>query len=301
VLDYLTYCVQHPGKKIRWAVLLQGTQGCGKTAIARATASVLGNSNVTIMDASLLFQPYNPWASGAQIVAMEEIRVVGHNRYEVMNRLKPCITNDTVMIRRMRTDAYQTPNMTNYLMFTNYHDSLAVGEDDRRYFVLNSTLQSKAQVTALGPKYFKRLFGVIDDHGPGLRAWFEARRISADFDPNGHAPATTYLKELANDAATPLTAAVKDALHDAAHALVRPDLVSTKVLTSLLQLDSTLPRFNLQQLGSALRELGYVRLSRPRLPDGRHYLWCRRGAHTVASGELAARNRAVGADPAVML
>jgi hypothetical protein len=301
ILDYLTYCVQHPGKKTRWTILLQGAQGCGKTALAELMKSVLGDTNVILMDASLLFQPYNPWANGAQLVAMEEIRVVGHNRYEVMNRLKPCISNDTVMIRRMRTDAYQTPNMTNYIMFTNYHDSLAVTDEDRRYFVVNSALQNKAQVLDLGKKYFGRLYGCIANQAPGLRAWFEKLKISAEFEPNGHAPQTTYLTQLASAAATPLTAAIKDALQDAAHPLVRSDLVSTKALKAMLLLDETLPRFNDQQLATALRELDYVQLGRPRLTDGRHYLWARRGGTTVTQGESLARKRQAGTDSATLL
>ena len=290
LLDYLAFCVQHPGAKIRWTVLLQGAQGCGKTAVAEAMRAVLGESNVAIMDASLLFSPFNGWATGRQLVALEEVRVVGHNRHEVMNRLKPCISNDTLVINRKHCDLQHVPNNANYLMFTNHHDSLAVNDDDRRYFVLNAALQNRAQVRELGRKYFSRLFHTINKCSAGLRAWLEAHEISEEFDPNGPAPQTRYLHDLTNAAATPLTAAVKDALEDGDHPLVKPDLLTTKALKNILQ-GENLPRFTDQQLATALRELDYVQVGRPRLEDGRHYVWAKRGRYTPKKAEALVRER----------
>lgn len=296
MLDFMAYHVQFPGRKIRWALVVQGAQGCGKTALAKAMTAVLGGSNVTIMDAALLFTAFNSWATGAQLVCMEEIRVVGHNRHEVMNRLKPCISNDTVMVRQMRMDAYQTPNVTNYVMFTNHHDSLAVTEEDRRYFVVNSALQNKAQVKALGPKYFPKLFGMIAKQPAGLRAFLEQHKIHADFQPDGHAPHSKYLLDLTLASANPLTAAARDILNDGPHALVKQDLVSTKFLKPLLELENV-GRFSDQQLGATLRELDYVQHGRFRIEGDRHYVWAKRGAFlNNAAVENAVLSRAGNSD-----
>lgn len=276
LLDYLAHCVQFPGQKIRWACLLQGAQGCGKTAIAELMSAALGRNNVTIMSADLLFSQFNTWANGAQIVAIEEIRIIGHNRHEVMNKLKPCISNDTVTINgKLKDLRINIPNNANYLMFTNHHDSLAVSDGDRRYFVVHSAIQDRAQVVALGPDYFTRLFDCIHGHGPGLRSFLESHRISPSFNPNGHAPITTYLKELSSAAATPLSAAIADAIMDGDHPLVQEDFLSSRILRQ--HIDGDLPKFTDQQLGVALREMGYQQVARIRLDDGRHYLWAKRG------------------------
>jgi hypothetical protein len=295
-LDFLAYTVQHPGEKIRWAWLQQGAQGCGKTAIAEMMRAVLGPSNATVLDASLLFTPFNGWATGSQLVSMEEIRVVGHNRHEVMNRLKPCISNDTVVINRKNRDLQQVPNNTNYIMFTNHHDSLAVTEEDRRYFVVNSAMQTKADVRALGPKYFTRLFSCIRNNAGGLRHWLENHKVSAEFNPSGHAPQTKYLRDLAGASATPLTAAVKDALEDKSNPLVQPDLMSTRALKLMIS-GENLPRFSDQQLAVALRELDYVQVCRARIgPDGeRHSLWVPRSKQmSDANATKAAERRLSG-------
>lgn len=300
-LDFLAYTVQHPGEKIRWAFLLQGTQGCGKTTIAEMMKAVLGESNATVLDASLLFTPFNGWATGSQLVSMEEIRVVGHNRHEVMNRLKPCISNDTVVINRKNRDLQYVPNRTNYLMFTNHHDSLAVTEEDRRYFVINSALQNKGDVQALGPKYFKRLFGVIEQNAGGLRHWLEHHAIHPSFDAAGHAPQTKYLRELAGAAATPLTAAIKDTLDDGSHPMVQKDLISTRSLKGIISTEN-LPRFSDQQLAVALRELDFVSVGRPRLNEGeRHSLWVKRNGLSAEMAEKIARRRLAGKeDPTIL-
>lgn len=277
LVDWMAYQVQNPGVKIRWAVLLQGAQGCGKTFIAEAMKAVLGHGHVNMLDASLIMRDmFNGWAQGVQLVAVEEIRVVGHNRHEVMNKLKPCISNDTISIRDLHSPVTQTPNNTNYLMFTNHHDSLAVAEGDRRYFVLNAALQNKAQVLALGEDYFKQIFTMIAEKPGGLRAWFEEWKISKKFNPNGHAPVTRYLGELMKAAATPLTSAVNDAVADGDHPLIQWDLLSSKALKTILENLTGLPRFTDQQLASVLRELDFIQLGRFRVDNERHYLWARR-------------------------
>lgn len=301
-IDFLACCVQRPGVKIRWAFLLQGAMGCGKTTLAQVMRAVLGLGNVSVMDAGLLFTPFNGWAMGSQLVCMEEIRIVGHNRYDVMNRLKPCISNDTVMINRKNRDLQEVPNITNYMMFTNHHDSLALSDGDRRYFVVNSALQNKHQVKALGPKYFARLFEVISENPGGLRAWFESWKISSSFDPNDTAPKTKYLTELTEAASSPLSSAVKELLEDSPHPLVRRDLLSTRVINSLLDGERGIPRFTYQQLAVTLRELDYVQLGRYRLEDARHYLWIpRTGTLTAETAEAEARKRATGAEAAALL
>lgn len=290
LIDWLAFQVQNPGAKIRWAVLLQGAEGCGKTAIAEALLAVMGRSNATVLDANLLLRDmFNGWAMGSQLVGVEEIRVVGHNRHEVMNRLKPCITNDRLSIRVPFRPPFQTHNNVNYIMFTNFHDSLAVSENDRRYFVLESAIQSKAQVRHLGKTYFARLYRMIKTQAGGLRHWLLNWKVSDAFHPDGPPPATKYLAELTKAGASPLTSAVNDVIGDKNHPLIAEDLISSKALKLALDLQN-LPKFTDQTLASVLRELDYINLGRFRIEGERLYLWTKRGTH-VANPEALARER----------
>ena len=274
LIDYLAYHVQQPGRKIRWAVLLQGTQGCGKTALAVAMAAVLGRRNIRKLAATnVLDGQHNDWAYGAQLVVMEEVRVIGHNRFGVMDKLKPCISDDDISLRRMYEPPQTVPNITNYIMFTNHHDSLAIHDDDRRYFVLASPLQNAADIKRIGGEaYFNRLFGMFRDNAGGLRAFFEQWPISTDFRPESRAPVTKYLRELAENSASPLAAQVAVAISDEPHPLVRKNLLSLSCLRGVLDTEH-LPEFSDQALAAVLREAGWSKVDRMMLDGAKHQIW----------------------------
>lgn len=281
LLDFLAYHVQFPGAKIRWATLVQGAMGCGKTTLLEMMRAVLGREHVKAIGAELLFSGYNGWAMGAQLVGIEEVRVVGHNRYEVMNTLKPCISNDYISINDKYVVPFETKNVSNYIMFTNHHDALAISKDDRRYFVLYSALQTRTQVKRLGEAYFDRLWDTIHNHAPGLRAFFEQHRISDKFNPDGHAPVTKYLEELARLSSSPLSSAIAELIEDRKHLLIQPDVLSVTALYSALE-SKRLPPYTEQAVGHVLRELGYDSMCRTSLDGTLHHLYAHRNAELDA-------------------
>jgi len=272
--DYFAYLVQHPGKKIRWTPLIQGAEGCGKSSLAEIMRVVLGRRNIGKLNAKdVMDSQYNDWAYGVQLVVMEEVRIIGHNRHAVMDKLKPCITDDFIGLNCKFEPKRTVPNVTNYLMFTNYHDSLAIREDGRRYFVLSSPLQRPEQIEAIGGKaHFDRLYSMIRDNAGGLRAFFETWQISPSFDPEGRAPVTKYLKELAENAASPLAQSVKQCIEDSPHPLVRSDLISLGCLRGALD-SSHLSEFSDQALGGVLREMGWDKYERTMIDGAKHQLW----------------------------
>lgn len=289
LVDYLAYHVQHPGKKIRWAVLLQGGQGCGKTFLSVVMAAVLGRRNVRKLAATdVLNGQFNGWAYGQQMVFLEEVRIVGHNRFAIMDRLKPCISDDEISLRELHQPARTVPNISNYVMFTNHHDALAITDADRRYFVLASPLQHPEQIKALGENYFPRLFNMVHENAGGLRAWFESYGISKDFSAEGRAPMTKYLKELAETSASPLSAAVSMVIRDGGHPLVCEDLVSISALRGLVA-DQNIGPFSDQALALVLLEHGWTRGPRAVIGGVKQSLWTKGLTGDVAT---IARNRA---------
>lgn len=291
LMDTLAYPVQQPGKKMRWAPIIQSAEGAGKTVLAVALKAVLGRRNVTKVNAdAVLNKSWNDWAYGRQVVVMEEIRVVGTNRHAVMDKLKPLITDDDIGLQRRFNDHATVESCTNYIMFTNYQDALAVNEDGRRYFVLISPIQSPADIERMGgAKHFDRLYAMIRDNPGGLRAWFEQWSIAKDFAPEGRAPVTPYLHELADNSASPLTAAVKNAIEDRLHPLVAGDLLSLGCLRGCLD-SSHLADFSDQALACVLRELGWTKFDRILLDGGKHQLWTKgpiRDPRGLAASRLA--------------
>lgn len=274
VVNFIAYMAQSPGRKIRWALFIQSGMGAGKGWIAYVCQLILGRSNVQRLAAEHMLEgAHNSWATGSMLTIMDEVRMFGPRRYAMGDRLKPHISDDWVSVRNLYEPVQTVPNVTNYMLFSNWHDALAVQPGERRYCALSSKLQTRAQIESrLGKKYFDRIWPEADRLAGGLRAFFEEWKITPDFNPEGRAPQTKYLLEMARLTASPLNRAVQDTISDQPHALVRRDLVSLQALRALMPREG-LPPFSDQGLASILREEGYQSLGRHQLDGSMHELW----------------------------
>lgn len=275
LLDWMAFHVQNPGVKIRWAPLIQGAQGCGKTFIAEALQAVLGTLNVKMVEASAVSQQWNEWAANCQLVAVEEIRLTSKNRYEVLNKLKPLVTNDHISLSRRFTDQVTVPNLTNYMFFTNFHDSIPIDENDRRHFVIKSRLQTAKQVAELEEGgYFNELFGMIEEYPGGLRSYLMDREIDESFKPNGRAPRTKYHKVLVETTSSDGKIAFKEFVN--ADPRVMDDMISANHLLIMYEteaLDMT-PR----KLTLLLSSLGYEKSVTVTKDREKHVVWIEAGS-----------------------
>jgi len=272
-LDFLAFLVQNPGQKIRWAPLIQSVKGAGKGFIETVMRTVLGGEQVKRVDPGTLFKDWTDWAYGTQLTVLNEIRVKGHSRFDIMNKLKEPVSDDWISIQQRFRDHREVENLVNYMMFTNFHDAIAIEEDERRYFVVKSPLQRKSQLQELRDKgHFDKIFGMLKTHAGGLRSWFEDYEISADFPVDGPAPVTKYLGEMTEDTAPELNYTIEALLASKDHPLVSEDLISVGVLQSLLAQEG-LTKSTPQQLTAVLRSLGYNRADRVSIDGQRHVLW----------------------------
>lgn len=272
--DYIAYMVQFPGRKIRWAILIQGAEGCGKSYLAKILSVVLGEPNVRMINNDILRSTWTDWATGSQVVILSEIRVAGQNRHDIMNRLKEAITDDRIPINQKGKDSRTVLNVTNYIGFTNFPDALAVGEGSRRWFVIKSPLQTPEQVKALGEDYFDVLFQDLASNPGGYRAFFESWEISSDFAPDGRAPDTIYLKEMIEDSADAISASIRELIRENENPLVQDDLISQKILKELLD-----TKESTQYVTRILRENQYNLVpGRAEINGIKHRLWIKSGA-----------------------
>ena len=230
VMDYLTYNVQFPAEKIAWGILMVGAEGVGKTWFLKFMQMMLGPQNVAPLAAAALQEQFNGWAEGTKLRFIEEIRLHGQNRYEIIEKLKEAVGNEDIEIRRMNRDRYTIPNVTNYVAFTNYWDAMPIKKNNRRYMVVGTQLQTDDEVARFNemyPNYFEELFNAVFAHAGVLRGWLMTRRISDLFEPKRPAPETAARRKMAD------TADISDE-HDALSLLLeasdRPD-VSDVLLT----------------------------------------------------------------------
>lgn len=280
VLDWMAYNVQNPGAKIRWAILLQGVEGCGKTFLLNAMRVVLGDDNVRLINSETIKRGWNEWAFGAQVVGVEELRVVGHNRHDVLNALKEPLTNDYVPINERNRGTRTARNVTNYLAFTNFHDALPLDEDSRRWCILKSILQKKEQLLEMrraNPGYFQRLFDMLTTHGPGLRHLLENWIIHKNFSPDGPAPVTTYLHDMVFDTSNDMEMAFKNLIDEGCNPLVRDDVVASGALMTVLKYEFGMEDIRGATIANMLRKAGYgkVQGKRPTIGGVKQYVWAR--------------------------
>jgi hypothetical protein len=243
-LDFLAWNIQHPGKKILWSMLLQSGEGVGKSYFGDVLMMLLGKQNVSKPSNDEIHEIYTGWAKNCSLVIIEELMARG--RMDLMNRLKPIVTQADIQIREMYAPPYSQPNVFNILIFTNYEDSLITGQDDRRYCIIYS--KQKARDTA----YYRKLWDWTRAHPGAILHWLMSRDLSK-FDPQARAPHTSWKQQLIYASMPPLQQWMKECIETESWPF-HSDIVGT------LHMKQCLPReftsTSIKAIGDALRAIG---------------------------------------------
>jgi len=244
IINWMAYQVQHP-------------------VISRALASAIGETNVKEATGhSLIGSSFTDWAEGAQLVVFEEIRMAGKNRFEVMDKLKPAVTNSRISVSIKFKSSQTIANVSNYVLFSNHHDALALAPDDRRYFVLKCIQQTEEQVDAINSKldgqYFSEMFRLAPegDLAGGMRSFLEDYEIPSSFDPKGRPPKTRYFYEMLGMSHGDEEIFILETISDPEHRRIGRMLIDFSHLANLMGLEDGL-RVSKKTLAATLARLNY--------------------------------------------
>jgi hypothetical protein len=176
ILAYMAAVVQYKGVKFRWAPLIQGMKGNGKSLLTTCLKMAIGKSHCHSPKASEIVEKYNDWMLGKIFIAVEDIYVT-HDRRDTMEILKPMISETDNEIRGMGRDKFTGYVCCNYWLNSNHKDALKIEADERRYapFFCAQQRLSDLHRDGMDGTYFKDLF-----------AWLAA---------GGYAIITDYLKK----------------------------------------------------------------------------------------------------------
>lgn len=184
VMDWMAFSVQNPDKKIRWALLIQGVEGCGKTFFFQLLKAILGPEKAVLLGQLDVKNKWNSWAESHKVVGIEEVVVPGADSYQILNNIKTIITNDEITIDVKGKPNKVVKNLANVITFSCFLRSIPLVQGDRRYLAIKSSMQSKQDVLALGSGYFDNLFGILH-HQPDIVAQiFKEHVISSNFNPD---------------------------------------------------------------------------------------------------------------------
>ena len=263
IIRWMAYCVQNPGRKIRWSLLIKGTYGDGKSLLGTIMEMVMGQPNVGKASPKVVNSEFNGYAEGHCVCVLEELRMQGHSRYDTANSLKELHTNDIVTIHRKRQDSYSVFNTQNYMAFTNFMDAVPIDDSDRRWMVIFSPFNDVDALTAAGmnDSYFDRLFEAIRNNYDALRGWLLSVNLD-DFNPNGRAPDTTAKKVMISANRPESDEAVMDVIQTGSTG-VSTEVISTTHLS--LALAEQHPHIELRGRAfvPVLSRLGFIRRPDP--------------------------------------
>lgn len=133
-LRWLAWPLQHPGAKMRSAMVFHGPQGAGKNLLFEIVAAIYGQYSL-VVGQDQLEDKFNDWASmklfliGDEVVARQEL-------YHHKNKLKSFITGETIQINTKMMPLRTESNHCNVVFLSNEQQPLALEPGDRRYFVV---------------------------------------------------------------------------------------------------------------------------------------------------------------------
>lgn len=283
LLSWMAYIVQ-TNKRSNWCPVIQGTQGDGKTTIAEVLTAALGPANCMTVNGEAMAEKYSPWAEGHLFLFVEEVRLHGENRYDVLNKLKPFISNATAPIRRMQRDTYNVINTVNYMMGSNFKNALPIDEEDTRYFPIFSRWQSKKRLDAFkaaNPNYYAELVE-LKQHGDALRRFFLDYELHPEFSPDKRAPWSAARREMIALNRTPEEDEFDAAIEESSDPLICEALLDTEHAKETID-GLALPYG--RALNSWLSERGWTLLGRMKVSGKMRRLWSQEPERFMQDGD----------------
>lgn len=134
VLKWLAYPIQHPGAKMKSALVFHGPQGVGKNMFFEAIMAIYGKYG-RIVDQHAIEDKFNDWASCKLFLVADEV-VARAELFHTKNKLKAFITGDWIRINPKNMAAHEERNHVNIVFLSNETQPLVLERDDRRYCVI---------------------------------------------------------------------------------------------------------------------------------------------------------------------
>ena len=294
LLQYMACVVQKPGHKVRWAPVVQGVEGNGKTFLVDCLRAAIGRKFVHTAKSEELSEKFNDFLEHNLMIAVEEVDT--RDRREVMNILKPLITNVDFEVRAMQRAKRKGRCFANFFFCCNPRDAIAKTRNDRRYAIFYTAQQNAEDLERDGmtDAYFTTLYDWA--HGGGfahVTYWLMHHAIGTIAT---RTPDTSSTQAAIEESRTPAEAAICDAIEDCRPGFIGGWLSSWAAAAVVERATGRVP--HRASLGIAIRNLGYKKImqashvvmaeggTRPRIyaltdraPEIDHYLMAQGYSH----------------------
>lgn len=259
---FLAQCVQRPGVKVNWSILIQSMEGAGKGVFRKVLSKALGASYIHSPNAKELTEgggKFNGWLRNKLMIIVDELKT--DEKLNLVEVLKPMITDSPLEMQNKGQDQFMYDNPSNWLMFTNYKDAIPVKETNRRYCVMYSDIQDMLdlKVRNMTGEYYTSLYRWLDDGGSSAVAhWLMHYPIPAELDAQQictRAPFSSTHQEVIAVSRSFLESFIAECVDNKMQGF-RNDWVSSCALNSVLK-EAGHRAPGPRAISSALKNLGY--------------------------------------------
>lgn len=269
VMDFLVHCVRFPERKLKYALLVKGAENEGKSLLADLIAKLLGDDNCSVINSDTLREKYTGWVHEKLFCVVEEVSIPGREVGEVLNKLKPVVTNLVVPVRRMREDVSRERNFANLYLTTNDEDALRMEYDNTRYLVLFTRFRNNQEVIdwhqhlreTEGREYARELWEHIQFRPAQFLEAFARYEFSEFYDPEGRAPMTVFKKIMAEDGKTEERTLLEDLLSNSDTPGITRDILIWSAFRDILDAQGLGPNLKNSAVGKFLKPLGFVKVA----------------------------------------
>lgn len=267
LLAFMAQCVQRPGIKIKWGVVLQSMEGAGKTLFEQIMQAALGISYVYSPNPKELTEgggKFNGWMRRKLMIIINEVKT--DEKRELIEVMKPWITEYRVEMQGKGTDQEMQDNPTNFLMFTNFKDAWPITKTQRRVSIIYSDVQRVTDLDRLGMtgEYFTNLYRWARDGGASAVAeWLGRYPVPDQFNSetsSPRAPHTTATDEALRLSRTIIEDIIAEAIEGNRQGF-RNGWVSSVAVTNLLR-EAGHRVGGPRSVPAALSNLGYERIGK---------------------------------------
>lgn len=288
-LSYLAHLAQHPGRKIRAALVITGRQGTGKSILAKIARKIVGEQNANTLSPLEVASQFNSWIERSMMTVIEEMTL--DDRKGTAARLKSWITDDYLLINRKGVAQYKIQNHTHFIILSNEENPLKLDQDDRRYFVWNS------QASPRGTGYYTALNSWLDEDGYSKILNFLLSFDLTNFNPFRAPPHTQGRAELIRHGMPDAEVWLREAF-EASEAPFDRELVVIDDVHQFLTRGVGI-RASLKLVTRVLKDLGACSLGQKRIGSRKLRIWALRDGDRwsdVSESEIAAEYRGITAN-----
>ena len=200
LISYMAACVQHIGVKFQWCPLIQGAEGNGKSFLTTCLAKSIGERYTHVANVDGLIEKFKGWMFNNLLIVVNDVYTPEHKK-EVLEILKPMITDSRQPKRVMNQDPTTGESYANFMLNSNHKNAIQFTDSARRWCPLYCAQQVKEDLDrdGMNGQYMVNLYSWAKSGGYAvINDFLRTYEIPDEFNPATscqRAPITSSTKE----------------------------------------------------------------------------------------------------------